>query len=206
MQNRGSNVLGGTRWGYKFAGRREGNPAFCKGAKLAAEGNMTPAAHQRRMKALYRGWGTRERKHRGERIMTAKHKTAIKRAQRSRLRENLQAEARDIQNLARQHAIEAVEILADIMQNSAQDSARIAATQVILERAYGKATQTSINANIDANGRPTEVTSKELDTRIAETLKRVESLTGRTPKEEASEGQPADLCVGDRDTGDSSVH
>ena len=129
-----------------------------------------------------------------------------KKRRRIRLRENLQAEAREIQNIARTYAVSAMEKLADIVENSQQDSSVIAAAQVIFERAYGKATQTSINANIDANGKPTEVTSKELDSRIAETLKRVESLTGGTPQAEKGEERPADLRVGDRDTGGSSVH
>lgn len=139
--------------------------------------------------------------------MKAPHKAAIKRAKRIRLRENIVAEARQIQNIARQNAVESMEILADIARDEGQNAAsRIAAIALTLERAYGKATQTSISANIDANGKPTEVTSKELDTRIAETLKRVESLTGGEAQAEASESGSPDVCVSDRDSGGSSVH
>lgn len=201
-----SGNLGGTRWGFAHTGPFPGTIPFEKGNKYAAASNMTPDAHHRRMQALYRGWATMARRHRGERVMSASHKENIRKAKRTRLRENLQAEARDIQNLARTYAVAAMEKLHEISEHSEQDSAKIAAIQVILERAYGKATQTSINANLDANGKPTEVTSKELDTRIAETLKRVENLTGGTAQEVEGEGQPADLRVGDRDTGGSSIH
>ncbi len=175
---------------------------FGEGNKFAAAENMSPASHKRRMKGLYKTWAVIERKHRGEVFMTTTKNTA----RRSRLRENLQAEAREIQNLARTYAVEAIEAMGDLMLNSEKGSDRIAAAALILERAYGKATQPNINANIDANGKSTEVTSKELDTRIAETLKRVEALAGGAPQEEPSKDGPADLRVGDRDTGGSSIH
>lgn len=200
-----ANILGGARWGAYVRNSGVMNP-FPKGNRLAATENLTPEQHQRKMRGLFKAWAVRERQDRGERVMTAETKQKIQRAKRTRLRENLQSEVREIQSLARSYAVQAMEKLADIVENSAQDSSVIAAAQVIFERAYGKATQTSINANIDANGKPTEVTSKELDTRIAETLKRVESLTGRAAEAETSEVRPPDVCVSDRDPGNSSFH
>ena len=181
--------------------------SFPKGHRYSLRENMSVESHRRRMMGLYKAWGVKDRINRGERVMRAPHKAAIKRAKRVRLRENIAAEARHIQNIARQNAVESMEILADIARDEGQNAAsRIAAIALTLERAYGKATQTNVTANIDANGKPTEVTSKELDTRIAETLKRVESLTGGEAQAEASESGPADVCVSDRDPGGSSIH
>ncbi len=191
--------LGPGKFGYKHPG----NPLFAPGNRLVCKENLSPDSHERRMKGLYKTWAVNDLRHRGEKTaMPVRQKTR----ERSRLRENLQAEARDIQNLARTLATEAIEAMGEIVRDSEKGSDRIAAAALILERAYGKANQTTINANIDANGRPTEVTSKELDTRIAETLKRVENLTGREAETEPSEERPVDLRISDRDTGGSSIH
>jgi hypothetical protein len=203
-KRRSNNILGTTRWGQKFGGSSPG--FFQEGNEYSKASNMSVEANRRRLKGVIRAWAAKERIHRGERIMRAKTKEKISRRHRERLRENLQAEVRDIQNLARSYALEAMHKLREIFETSEQDSAKIAAIQVILERAYGKATQTSINANIDANGKSNEVTSKELDTRITETLRRVESITAGAAKEESSEDGPTDVRVGDRDPGNSSVH
>ncbi len=149
-----------------------------------------------------RGVANDFRRYRGEKVET---KTQQKR-KRLRLREHVQAEHREIQAIARTHAISAMNKLAEIVEHSDHAASVIAAAQVIFDRAYGKANQTNITANIDANGKPQDVTSTELDARIAETLRRVEGLTGRAAEAEASEGGSADLRVGDRDSGNSSLH
>ncbi len=179
---------------------------FQKGNKLACTENISDEANRRRMKGAVKGFATKYRTHNGQRIMPMLVKEKIAKRHRARLRENVQLEARELQNLARRMATDAMETLSDILDNAQKDSDKIAAIQVILERAYGKATQTNVNANVDANGKSTDVTSKELDTRIAETLKRVESLTGRAPEEKKSEGGPPDVRISDRDPGNSSVH
>lgn len=182
-----------------------GNTPFEKGNKAALASNMSEESNRKRTRALIRAWAMNARKHKGENLMTAKEEKVVVRRTRERLRENVAAEAREIQNLARQHAVEGMEILAEIAANpEIQPTARIAAIALIHERAYGKATQ--INANVDANGKPTEVTGKELDTRIAEALKRVENLTTGAPEETKSEARPADICDSDRDPGGSSLH
>lgn len=142
------------------------------------------------------------RQYRGEKVET---KTQIKR-KRARLREHVQAEHREIQTIARTHAVAAMNKMAEIVRDSDHAASVIAAAQVIFDRAYGKANQTNITANIDANGKPSDVTSTELDARIAETLRRVEGLTGRASEEETGEGGAADICVSDRDPGNSSLH
>jgi hypothetical protein len=48
-----------------------------------------------------------------------------------------------IQELARAHCPEAIAALADIVQNSESDSARVAAANALLDRGYGRAPQFS---------------------------------------------------------------
>src|SRR5690349_19090172 len=89
---------------------------------------------------------------------------AVKAAKRERvkLRETVAREQREIQEIARKNAQAAMERLADIVEHSHNETAAIAAAQVILDRGYGKANQTNINATIDANGKATDVSNKEL--------------------------------------------
>ncbi len=63
---------------------------------------------------------------------------------------------------------------------------------VILDRAYGKASQTSITANV-GNGKASDISAEELDKRVERALKRVEDLTNRTPKAGTSKNRPAHL-------------
>ena len=119
---------------------------------------------------------------------------------RVRLRETVAKEARDIQDMARRHATAAMERMAHIVNNPASpENAQIAAAAVILDRAYGRPNQTNTNLNVDANGKSTEVSTTELDRRIAEALRAVEALTGRARQAPKSKEQPADLRERDRD-------
>ena len=84
--------------------------------------------------------------------------------------------------------------MAHIVNNPASpENAQIAAAAVILDRAYGRPNQTNTNLNVDANGKPTEVSTTELDRQIAEALRAVEALTGQTRQAPKSKEQPADL-------------
>ena len=119
---------------------------------------------------------------------------------RVRLRETVAKEARDIQDMARRHATAAMERMAHIVNNPASpENAQIAAAAVILDRAYGRPNQTNTNLNVDANGKPTEVSTTELDRRITEALRAVEALTGRARQAPKSKEQPADIRERDRD-------
>lgn len=91
-------------------------------------------------------------------------------------------EAHEVQQIARENASLAMKTLSEIAGNKrSPESSRIAASTVILDRAYGKASQTSITANI-TNGKESDIDSTELDKRIRQTLKRVEALTNQNPK------------------------
>lgn len=179
---------------------------FAPGSRLAAKENISEEAHGRRMSGLFKAWHVRERIPVGGKPSV---KGDIKKhnRERKRLRESLIKEARDIQSLARRYSEEAMHILAEIANDQAQPaSSRIAAIEQIHSRAYGKPTQTNLNAVMDANGKNDDISSKELDTRINEALKRVESLTGGTPKEAKGKDRPTDIRQRDRDPGGSSIH
>lgn len=103
-------------------------------------------------------------------------------------------EAHELQQIARENATLAMETLAEISGNKrAPESSRIAASAVILDRAYGKASQTSITANVTSNGKKSDLDQSELDKRIGSALKRVEELTNRTPKARPSTKRPVDI-------------
>jgi len=128
---------------------------------------------------------------------------------RVRLRETVAKEAREIQDYARKHATAAIERMALIVNNPhSPENAQIAAAAVILDRAYGRPNQTNTNLNIDANGKPREISTSEIDRRIEEALRAVEALTGRAPKAAKGKEQPADVCERDRnpDGSESQLH
>jgi len=118
---------------------------------------------------------------------------------RIKLRITVAREAREIQDLARTHADQAMKRMAEIINDpNSPDNIAVAAAEVIFNRAYGKPNQTNTNLNVDANGKPTEVSGSELDKRIAEALRRVEAIAGRAPKAVAGKKQPADIRKLDR--------
>lgn len=102
-------------------------------------------------------------------------------------------EAHELQRKSRESADEMLDVLKAIARDdNAPDAARIAAVQAILDRGYGKASQTSITASV-TNGKASEITSDELESRIAKTLERVEDLTRRAPKASESKKRSANL-------------
>lgn len=102
-------------------------------------------------------------------------------------------EAHELMQLARQNATNAMKSLIDIVDDSrSPEAARIAAAQVIFDRGYGKASQTSFTANL-TNGKTNEIDSNELESRITKALKRVEDITGGAPKAAKGKKGPADL-------------
>jgi hypothetical protein len=103
-------------------------------------------------------------------------------------------EAKEIQDIARMHALDAIKALVKIMNSeTASDQAVITAANVMLERGYGKAIQSNINQNYNTDAKPTEVNQAELDRRIEAALNRVEELTGGKGKEEPRQNGSSDL-------------
>ncbi len=130
--------------------------------------------------------------------MTQPSPKKVKR-KRLRLKETIAKEAREIQDLARKNADAAMRRVAEIAKTSTNEAAALAAAALLFDRAYGKANQTNINANLDANGKATDVSQKELDTRIEKALDRIDSLTRGAPKAPAREEPLIDLRKLDRD-------
>lgn len=102
-------------------------------------------------------------------------------------------EAHELQQIARENATLAMDTLVEISKNKrAPEATRIAASSVILDRAYGKASQTSITANV-TNGKTSDIDGQSLSKRIDHALKRVADLTNRVPKKAPSQKRPVDL-------------
>ena len=100
----------------------------------------------------------------------------------------------EAQTKARQHVLEALDALVEIVNSAeANDTARIGAASLLIERAFGKAAQTNINANVNADGKAREIDSDELDRRIRETLAQVEGITKRKREKIISPQRPTDL-------------
>lgn len=128
-----------------------------------------------------------------------------------RKRANLTAsaakEATEIQLEARKYTSSILEEMISIATSeTAVESAKIQAAHFVFDRAYGKASQTHINANVITDGKPSEITAAALTDRVTAALKRIEALTGGGEPPPASEEQPADVCLGDINTGGSTKH
>lgn len=108
--------------------------------------------------------------------------------------EDMAIDAREAQRLSRESMRKAIERVAAILDDpAASDMAAIAAFHALADRAYGKATQTNVNANLDVDANPRELKGNELDKRITETLERVERLTKRKRETLVSEDGHPDL-------------
>ncbi len=180
------------------AGRTPPNP-FPKGNKLAAAENMTPEAHNKRMAGLYKAWALKDRKNAGEKVVTYRMKRKKRIRKRLRLKQTLAKEMREIQEFARKNAFAAMEKAAEIVANSDNETTVLAGIQILLERAYGKASQTNINAHVSGDGKANEISAKELDERIAKALRRVEELSRGKKQAPARKDRLVDLRKLDRD-------
>ncbi len=171
-----------------------GNPLFTPGNKLSTSENLSEHANTLKLKALVAGWEVSRRKHNGEKVVTAREAQLKHRRKRLKLKETVAKEAAEIQEIARTHAAAAMERLAEIVNDpSSQDSAAISAISVILDRAYGKASQTNVNTNVNLDGKPAELSAKQLDVRVAAALKRIEGITGAKAPEGPSQERPTDI-------------
>ena len=100
----------------------------------------------------------------------------------------------EVQELARTHAIKAIRALAEIITaKDANATAKLGAASLLFERGYGKAAQTNINANVNTDGAPREITGDQLEQRIRETIERVEGISTRKRDKIVSEERPTDL-------------
>lgn len=127
-------------------------------------------------------------------LKPALREAALKRTRaKLKLKKAVALEAHELQQMARENATIAMQSLIEISKNKrAPEPSRIAASAVILDRAYGKASQTSITASV-TNGKESDIDGPELDKRIKQALKRVEDLTNRAPKKRVRPNRPINL-------------
>ena len=90
------------------------------------------------------------------------------------------ADGRTLTDLAREHTVEAVETLVDVMRNGDTSSARVAAADKILNRGWGQAPQTiSITETVEA---------PDLSQMSDEQLEALETLRSLTPLTDGTAG------------------
>jgi hypothetical protein len=185
-------------------------PCAQKGNRCAAKENMSEDSHKRRMAGLFKTWGQRFRKDKGlKKIGGAemeKKSRAREREQRKIAKLTVAKEARQVQDDARQTATAAFEVIKDVMMNAERDSDKLTAANIVLERAYGKATQINVNDNVNRNGNKEEVSAAELDKRIEEAIRGVEELTGGATKPPKGSQRPVNLRQRNRNSGRTVVH
>jgi hypothetical protein len=179
---------------------------FTAGNQYSKKENLTPEASKKRMTALFQSWGTKQKKAKGEIKGTRYMVKKKKKRERYMLKTTVAREAREIQEQGRRSAEQVMARLAEIAINSPNETAAIAAGVVVLDRSYGKANQTNITASIDANGAAKDISQEELNTRIEQTLKRVEALTGGATKAPKSQKPAIDLRKLDRDPNGSPLN
>lgn len=184
---------------------------FTKGHTRSRAENMHEEANALRLLGLLQARRNDELRRKGYRIVTSRSR--IKMGFKAKLRhkrarqENAVKNAREITKIALDNAAKAMRVAVEVMDDPRnKGSERLAAVEIVLNRAAGRPTQTNINASVDANAPPAEATGKELDQRIAETLERVERITGRAPKAKKRPRPALNLRKDDPNPGGSTVH
>lgn len=171
-----------------------------RGNQISKAENLTEEANDKRLKAMIKGWRTKAKMQHGEKVVVkVQHKRKFMQRKRRRLNETIAKEVREIQEIARMNASSAMDRLVDIInREDSRDSDAISAIGELLNRAYGKSTQTNVNANINDNGKETEASSRELDSRINKALQRIETITGGAREAPKSVEGPPDVRLRNR--------
>jgi len=188
-------------------GKHKGGSNFVPGNQLSTIENLSAEAHAAKMSAMYQGWKTRVQKSKGIKVLSVEQKKKREMRKRVKLQETVAREAREIQDMARMAAEEAMLCLQAIMLSpDTRPSDKISAINTILDRAYGKATQTNVNANVDANGKEADISAAELQRRVEKALNRIETIAGGDGEARASQDRPPDVREYDRDPNSSTKH
>lgn len=154
------------------------------------ENLKTPAAQKARFLNGIRRAATMK----GGRFMKNKTPKPKKPGKRSPESLKIATDFKQIQDMAKQFAPECMKALASVVTSDvSSDLAKISASQAILDRAYGKALQTSVSATVNGNGEAKDLDAAELDRRVAAAVTRVESLASRKREKIKSPEQPANL-------------
>lgn len=106
-------------------------------------------------------------------------------------------EARKLNELCR---LEADEIMTELRRMYKDpvtaDTVKVKIMEMIMDRGFGKATQTQVNAQVNTDGKTSQIDDAELNRRISETLdavERVKNTASREAAEITGTNGPADL-------------
>ena len=194
----------------KIIGNHKGTPyagIWARGNRHAAKENTSAEGNARRIAGILKANESRARIANGEKIVTTKKLAEKDKRQRVKLRESVIREAREIQEMARMTAESAMLCLQEIIESTeTRPSDKISAISLLLDRAYGKATQPNVNTNVDANSKEADVSATELDRRIKTALDRVEAITGGAGEAPPSQERSADVRQLDRDPNSTTKH
>lgn len=151
---------------------------------------FTPEQQEKRSASLLKAWNVKAKINAGRQVMTVEKKQR----KRNKHWKTIAKEAREIQQRAREHAWMGIEELASLIRDAKTPAAvKVTAIALMHDRAYGKPSQTNINAEVGPNAKPEELTAEQLDRRIEEAVQRVEELTRNQEKAAPCEDQPADV-------------
>src|SRR5258706_6113614 len=155
--------------------------------------NLTSVFSDKSDPSVY-GHRLKRRKNHAEKMRQAQMRVIDEVQMEAFRKKNLALEARDLQDLCRQFTLKATETLIEILDNpDASDGSKLKAIEMLWDRGYGKAAQTQVNINANADTKPSELDAQSLDRRIADTLDRVEKLANGKTEEGKSEDRPINL-------------
>lgn len=105
-----------------------------------------------------------------------------------------QDKSSDIQRQARKYSPDALRALRDVLRSKmSTDLAKISAATALLDRGFGRPSQTNINAAVNTDGPPSKIEEIELNRRITDCLERIEGATRRTREKIKSPKRPVDI-------------
>jgi recombinational DNA repair protein RecT len=97
----------------------------------------------------------------------------------------------EVQEMIREQAETLITTLLELATDGTEN-AKLNAIQQLMDRGYGKATQTTVNTSLDAT-RLKDVSANDLGKRIEQTLERIEGATGGVPEETESTERSVDI-------------
>jgi hypothetical protein len=112
------------------------------------------------------------------------------------LRKMIGLEYKEMQEIARQNADEAMQVYLDIMRDpDSAGSVKLAAADRIMERAFGKTAQMNLNVNATLDGNPMDLSDADLTREIKAIVGKVKTIEsgGSQTEEVESEVRPKNL-------------
>lgn len=85
------------------------------------------------------------------------------------------------------------ELLRLALDGDTSEPTKLNAIQQLMDRGYGKATQTTVNANLNADTKVKDIAANDLERRIEQTLERIEGTAGGVQEKAEGTERSVDL-------------